>query len=193
MCNFLASNAAEFLREMARGDRPFVLYITMFEPHPPYNGPLNDLYNPESIPDGPLFLKKPADNCSMFNRLRAEENLADSELKSPSDWRILRARYYGNVTLMDSAVGKVIDALEETGLADNTAIVFTSDHGDSLGDRGMLGKRAFYEEVAKVPLLMRVPWLNSEQKRISGSFGHVDLIPTLLDLLVQHGINSSIV
>ena len=63
-------------------------------------------------------------------------------------------------------------------------MVFTSDHGDGLGDRGMLGtKRAFYEEIAGVPLLLRVPWMNRSQRVIEGSIGHVDIVPTLLELM----------
>ena len=64
-------------------------------------------------------------------------------------------------------------------------IVFTTDHGDSLGDRGMLGKRAFYDEVARVPLIFHVPWITQEEQRLPGQFGHVDLTPTILDLLGQ--------
>ena len=152
MATFLGDNAAEFIREQQESDRPFILYVMMFEPHPPYNGPLNDLYNPDKLPVGPNFLKKPAENFSLFTRLRANQYLdGDSEgqqLQSESDWRALRARYYGNVTLMDRGVGKIMRALNETEQADDTMIVFTTDHGDSLGDRGMLGKRAFYDEVA---------------------------------------------
>lgn len=87
------------------------------------------------------------------------------------------------MTVLDNAIGKVLAALEESGQADNTVIVFTSDHGESLGDRGMLGKRSFYQEVARVPLLISVPWLNGTQRRVGGSMGHVDLVPTMLDLM----------
>ena len=62
-------------------------------------------------------------------------------------------------------------------------MVFTSEHGDMLGDHGMLEKRSFYEEASRVPLLMRVPWLNATRRDIGGSVGHIDLVPTLLDLL----------
>ena len=189
ICTFLGDSAAQFIREQADGDRPFVLFVMIFEPHPPYNGPLDHLYPGEAIPDGPLFLKEPADNCSLFSRLRARQYMrggADGRgLNSPDDWRALRGRYYGNVTLMDRGVGKVLDALDDTGQRDDTVVVFTSDHGDSLGDRGMLGKRSFYDEVAKVPLLMRVPWLADRETSVPGSIGHVDLVPTMLDLLGQ--------
>ena len=189
ICSFLGDQAAGFIREQAVSDRPFILFVSIFEPHPPYNGPLNHLYPAETVPDGPVFLKEPAENTALFSRLWAEHYMrggADNlSLKTPADWRALRGRYYGNVTLMDRGVGKVLEALEESGQADETVVVFTSDHGDSLGDRGMLGKRSFHEEVARVPLLMRAPWLADTETRVPGSIGHVDLVPTLLDLLDQ--------
>ena len=186
MATFLGDRAADFIREQQEGKRPFILYVMMFEPHPPYNGALNDLYDPASLPVGPNFLRKPADNFSLFSRLRADYYMdGDAGPRSERDWRTLRARYFGNVTLMDRGVGKVLRALDETGQSDDTMVVFTTDHGDSLGDRGMHGKLAFYDEVARVPLLIHVPWIAQEEIRLAGQFGHVDLVPTILDLLEQ--------
>jgi arylsulfatase A-like enzyme len=82
-------------------------------------------------------------------------------------------------------VGKITAALDKAGIADNTVVVFTSEHGDLLGDHGMLEKRSFYDEAARVPLLMRVPWLSTGQTDVGGSVGQIDLVPTLLDLLGQ--------
>ena len=79
-------------------------------------------------------------------------------------------------------IGQMVQALDETGQMENTIFVFTSDHGEMAGDHRMWEKRAFYEESARVPFLMHVPWLNAEQTRVDGVFGHADLIPTLLDL-----------
>jgi len=68
-------------------------------------------------------------------------------------------------------------------LSDDTLIVYTSDHGDMMGDHGLFEKCVLYEEAVKVPLIMRVPWLSKETKRISGRISQIDLVPTLLDLL----------
>ena len=87
------------------------------------------------------------------------------------------------MTLLDEGVGKIIQGLKDFGFEDDTAVVFTSDHGDSLGDRGMLNKRSFYEEVSKVPMLIKAPWINKNQVKVSGNFGHVDIVPTILDIL----------
>ena len=209
MSTFLGGNVADFIRRNT--DRPWVMSAMFFEPHPPYNGPFNDLHDPADVPTSPVFLRMPDDNTPLWHRRRAQHNLSgeltdtfqvydhlspsldegaeERPLRTKDDWRALRARYFGLVTLMDRGVGKVLDALEESGQADRTVVVFTSDHGDGVGDRGMLGtKRAFYEEISGVPLLMRVPWLNSSQTRVGGNIGHVDIVPTLLELM---GVPSS--
>ena len=85
--------------------------------------------------------------------------------------------------MLDRGIGPILRALEDSGQTDNTIVVFTSDHGDSLGDRGMINKRAFYEEVARVPLIVHVPWISKSEQRVGGSIGHTDLVPTLLDLM----------
>ena len=202
MASFLGDQASGFIE--AAGDRPFILYVSTFEPHPPYNGPLNDLYDPAEIPVGPAFLKRP-EGASLLNRVKADyymrylrdggdpaadEYMATSaavghDVATEEGWRRLRAHYLANVTLVDGMVGKIVDALDRSGLADNTVVVFTSEHGEMAGDHGMLEKRSFYEEASRVPLLMRVPWLATDQRKIGGSIGHVDLVPTLLDLLGQ--------
>ena len=202
MASFLGRRAADFIRRNAGA--PFVMYVSTFEPHPPYYGPLNDLYDPAQIPTGPAFLQRP-DGHSLVNRVRADyyTNWLGSESPPPpgeyvtssgaaalgndvtteDGWRTLRARYMANITLVDSMVGMISDALDEAGVSDNTAVVFSSEHGDMAGDHRMLEKRTFYEEASRVPLLMRVPWLSQSSRKIDGSVGHIDLIPTLLDLM----------
>ena len=209
MATFLGDNVADFIRRNT--DQPWLMCAMFFEPHPPYNGPFNDLYDPDEIPVGPAFLRMPDDDTPLWHRRRAAHHLSgevtdrfrvnsdsspsldagaeDRPLRTAEDWKALRARYFGLVTLMDRGVGRVLDALEESGQADRTVVVFTSDHGDGLGDRGMLGtKRAFYEEIAGVPLLVRAPWISRSQKKIEGNIGHVDIVPTLLELM---GVDAS--
>ena len=89
-------------------------------------------------------------------------------------------------------MGRILQALEESGEAENTIIVFTSEHGEMAGDHGILEKRTLYEEATRVPLLIHVPWISHNQKRIEGSISLVDLVPTLLDLVGDpiHGSGS---
>ena len=192
--SYLGNEATRFLSE--HDGRPFVLYVSFFEPHPPYTGPLDGLYDPDSLPVGPGFLKRP-DGGSLVNRARADYYMSGNlnplgaeggdvhDLTSEAGWRRLRAQYFANVTLVDRNVGRILDSLESAGYADNTIVVMSSEHGEMGGDHGMLEKRSLYEEASRVPLLMSVPWLNSAQTRIDGSVSQIDLVPTLLDLLDQ--------
>lgn len=183
--SFQGDRAAEFIR--ARGDQPFVLAVSYLEPHPPHTGPLNDYYDPSELPVGPAFRQKPPANASLLNRVLSAYYMESEEygydLRTDEGWRAVRARYYGNVTLIDRSVGKILAALEESGQADNTIVVFTSDHGEMVGDHGILGKTVLYEESVKVPLLIHVPWLSNQQRMIGGNISHIDLVPTLLDLM----------
>jgi arylsulfatase A-like enzyme len=182
---FLGDRAGAFIRE--NRDRPFVLFVNYLEPHPPHTSPLNDLYDPWSLPTGPAFMQRPPANAPLLNRLMAafymESEDYGCDLRSEEGWRRLQARYWGNVTLVDRSVEKILRALDESGQADETIVVFTSDHGEQMGDHGILGKTLMYEESVKVPLLLRVPAFGREMKKIEGNISHIDLLPTLLELM----------
>lgn len=106
-------------------------------------------------------------------------------LQSEWDWRRVCANYYGLVSLVDNAVERILTSLDRAGLAEDTLVVFTSDHGEMMGDHALMTKGLPYEQSVKVPLLMRIPWLSKTALRIPGNFSHIDLVPTLLDVLDQ--------
>ena len=91
-------------------------------------------------------------------------------------YRRWRAHYYANITLIDEGIGKILGALEETGALERTLIVFTSDHGDALGDHGLAYKSAFYESIAHVPLLVRGPGV-TPGGRCPALISTLDLVP----------------
>lgn len=195
--SYLGREVSKFLKR--NKDRPFALYVNFLEPHFPYTGPLNDMYDPASIPESPVFMQSPPKDASLMVQLMAQQYKTGEDRMAPNaarelrgedisplgqeeaDLRQIQARYYGLVTLLDRAIGKILDSLEEQGLADNTIVVFTSEHGDQLGDHGLLHKMVMYEDTVKVPMLVRVPW--TESRRISGRYSHIDTVPTLLDLM----------
>ena len=127
-------------------DRPFVLYVSTFEPHSPYHGPFMDMYDPATLPVGPAFLRKP-EPASLVNRVRANYFLqfmldevdqfqddymmrhaaAREDVTTETGWRTLRAHYMANITLVDRMVGKITAALDRAGVADNTVVVFTAN------------------------------------------------------------------
>ena len=160
----------------------------LFEPHNPYLGPLDDHYAPEDLPVGPQFRQRPAQDASLLHQTLADHymgggSMYDADLTTEEGCRRIRAQYMGNVTLIDRAVGDILNALDDSGQAANTVVVFTSEHGDMMGDHGFFEKSVMYEEAARVPLLMSVPRLGNSQRLVQGAFSQIDLVPTLLELL----------
>ena len=186
MATYLGQQAAAFIERNAH--QPFVLYVSSKEPHPPFTGPYNHLYDPETLPVDETFRSYP-EGHSLFNRIRAEfwmQAVHDGfDLSSEAGCRQMRANYYGCVSIVDDMVGRILGALDQAGLRDNTVVVFTSDHGEMVGTHGQVEMRTPYEESARVPLLVRAPWLGQSQRRVGGNFSQIDFVPTLLDLLGQ--------
>lgn len=178
--------ATRFIRE--NRERPFVHYVNFVEPHRPYYSPFDDLYPPDEIPAGPHFRQRPPENAALIKQLLAEKRLSkpmldDEDVRTEAGCRKLRAKYLGMVTLVDQAVGDILQALDDNRLRDDTIVVFTSDHGDLVGDHMLFGKSCTYEEALKVPLIVRVPWLEKGGRRIEERISQIDLVPTLLDLM----------
>lgn len=190
---FLGRKAVDFLNKHV--DDPFILYVGFLEPHPPYISPLSDHYDPEALPVGPTFRKQPAENAALVHRMRAlhymSAGVRDGEdMTKESGCRNIRAEYMGNVTLVDQAVGEILDTLEDLGLKENTLVIYTSDHGDLLGDHGAFAKFVMYEESVRVPFMVRAPWLKHGSDFVEGRISQIDLVPTILDLLDEPIPNS---
>lgn len=183
---FLGSEAERFLRERRDG-QPFVLALSIPEPHPPIWGPYNDRYQPGQIPTGPSFGKPVGEDAARLHRRIGERfrtNGYDGHSMDDLDGlRRVAANYYGLITLADEAIGGVLRALEESGQAENTIVVFTADHGEMLGEHAMMGKLVMYEGAVRVPLMIHVPWLSNGQLTLKGPISLVDLTPTLLELM----------
>ena len=161
-------------------EEPFLLLIGIKDPHPRMlvSQELLDLYPEEQIPlpdslRDPL-VGKPGYQSSM--KFRVRDNVTDQQ------FRRMFAHYYALITHIDRQVGRLLAALQEKGLADNTIVVFTSDHGEMLGDHGFVEKCLMYDPSVKVPCL--VSWSDKlpAGMRVKTPLAGVDLIPTLLDL-----------
>jgi arylsulfatase A-like enzyme len=191
---FLERHACEFI-EKRRGD-PFILVVGFVEPHSPYNGPLNDEHPLDQLDiDGTATLPE-SEDIPLRYRLMREWQQAEAILDrqrlptqlffgiTPEEYRSIRQRYLGLVTLVDQSIGAILACLERCDLADNTIVVHTSDHGDSLGAHHLFGKETMFEEASRVPLLIRFPG-QTRVKTIQQPVSHIDFVPTLLDLLGQ--------
>jgi arylsulfatase A-like enzyme len=184
---FLEEKATDFIRRHRH--QPFLLHVNFLEPHPPYWGPFNDQHPVDQIELPPSYAIPLGDDEPLAYRIR---RLTDRmlrpqgiDLSTDDGWRRLIAHYWGNVTHIDRAVGGILRTLEELGLAENTIVVYTADHGEMLGAHSMHRKEILYEESAKVPLLMRIPAQGRKQAMVEGRFSQLDLAPTLLELMSQ--------
>jgi arylsulfatase A-like enzyme len=172
---FVAEQTIEFLRE--NRDRAFFCVAGFYSPHAPWVAPQSclDQYNPEdlSLPEFP----------DEIDRSRPQDGEAD-DLFSDTQLRSARHGYYAMVTEVDNQVGRILDCLEELGLTEDTIVVFTSDHGEWLGDHLRFGKGPPGDDaVARVPLIFRYPAGIKEPGRIEkGLVEAVDVLPTILDL-----------
>jgi len=175
--------AVQKLRDLSLrdGERPFFLTASFTNPHDPWEVRQRhwDLYDEDAIElpaVGPLP-RGEADAHSL--RLRDMIGL-DARPLGEREVRRARHGYYAAISYLDERVGELLDALDATGLASDTLVVFTSDHGELLGERGLWYKMSFLEESARVPLIVRGPGL--EARRVAGPVSQLDLAPTLAEL-----------
>ncbi len=185
--SYLAGEAEAYLRAPGRADRPFFLSVNFLEPHPPNFGPLNALHDPACVPTGPAFARVPGDHDGSRHLRRVRHEIATNgykrhPLRHADDWRRFRANYYGLVTLVDRALARILAALDASGAAEHTIVVFTSDHGEMCGDHALAQKGVFNEPSTRIPLLIRAPQLGRRQVMLDGPVSQVDLVPTLLEL-----------
>jgi len=177
---FLEGKACEFLRR--HRDEPFILYVNTLEPHSPFHGPLDKEYDPALIELPASFDVPLGDNDPASYHKRRENDLVKWG-KDAKTHQERTAHYWGLVTEVDRSFGGILKTLDELGLRDNTIVVHTSDHGDMMGAHHMVAKSIMYEEAVRIPWLMRVPWLAKSQQVIPGPVSHIDMMPTLLELL----------
>ncbi|MHA1792812.1 MAG: sulfatase-like hydrolase/transferase, partial [Promethearchaeota archaeon] len=191
----------EALEHCSKNKIPFFLWVNFPDPHNPcmVPEPWASMYSPEEIPvhgfkkgepdsfnDKPSFYKEIIDHPGAYSARISDPDLPGSGNVSSLPWDIDEvqdnaARYYGMISLMDKYIGVILDKLKELGLADDTLVVFCSDHGDLLGDHGMFWKGLVsFEECMRVPLIISCPGILPTNKRTSALHGLIDLPPTFL-------------
>jgi choline-sulfatase len=170
--------ALEYLRERGRlrPEEPFFLTVSYHHPHDPFHPTqeLWDLYEGAEIE----LPEQREWEVSAMDAWANEAHETDSvDLGDPAAMTALRRAYYALVTYVDRKVGELLDVVPE-----NTVVLFTSDHGDMLGERRMVQKRCFYEWSVRVPLLLRFPDGHRAADRVTDPVSLLDVAPTLLDL-----------
>jgi choline-sulfatase len=178
-------------RDALDGGQPWLVTASFTHPHDPYQcRPEHwNRYSAEDI-DLPVVERIPDAQADPYSlRLRAQYGLSDFE---PTEEQIRRARhgYYGSISYIDDLVGQLLATLTETGFVDNTVVVFTTDHGDMMGERGLWYKKSFFEGASRIPLLVSWP-KRFLPKRVSDNVSLVDLLPTFCELGGNHGLAES--
>ena len=180
----IANRAAEWLKARAKsGGDPWVLYVGFVAPHPPFVAPREylDRYPLDRVPL-PKAHDMPADRLHPWVRAQSEFIAQDRFFRGDEERRLAYASYLALLSFVDAQIGFVLDALEELGLAPETRVLYTSDHGDSPGARGFWGKFNFFEESAKVPMILAGPGV--ERGAVSDTpVSLIDVHPTVLDAL----------
>ena len=193
----LIDEAIEFLS--TRGDSPWFAHISFLSPHPPFVAPepYNAMYDEKDMPL-PVRRATPEEEAAqhpwlehfLFNQAGSgytfgadpRETLAlpDKELRQ------IKATYYGMMSEVDAQIGRLVKHLKQAGAYDNTLIVFTSDHGENLGDHWALSKFSYFDQTFHIPLIVRDPRPAARQTRgtvVDAFTESIDIMPTILDAI----------
>lgn len=179
----LMARDAEWVLERCakQKDRPFFLAVGFFRPHTPYVAPKVPYFGwyPEAeMPVHPAVDQNPPEvPAAALGSYKSEQDKLTDELR-----RQCVQAYYASISFMDAQVGRVVDSLDRLGLADNTIIVFTSDHGYHMGEHGLWQKMSLFEGSSRVPMLIVAPGTKGKGTVVNTPVSHLDLYPTLTEL-----------
>ena len=176
-----SERSIEFIREQQTEDQPWMLNVNIYDPHPPFIPPRSyaDQVDLADLP-GPHF--EPGD-------VEAQARLASIDFQNKGrdvsfeEGRVAQAKYYAMIAQIDDQFGRILESLDATGQRENTVIVFTSDHGEMLGDHGLMLKGCrFYEGLVRVPLIFSWPGQFRQDHRYDDLTELLDMSATLLEL-----------
>ncbi|QHE87620.1 sulfatase-like hydrolase/transferase [Hydrogenophaga sp. BPS33] len=179
----IAAQAQVWLREKAQQyqEKPWVLFVSFVAPHFPLTAPPEHYYRyaDQKLPM-PKLHQRPDDQLHPY--VRGYASCIDYGAYFEDDAHVHKAlaSYYGLCTFLDEQIGKVLGALRDAGLEQNTRVVYTSDHGDNLGSRGLWGKSTMYEESAGCPLIIAGEGL-PQGKVVTEPVGHIDVFPFIFE------------
>jgi len=189
---FLSELACEQLEKIAKAGNktPFHIRIDFWGPHEPYYAAQEfiDLYDPKSIPEHPSFRDDLKNKPEIYKKDVNYPTSENGELIYPnplpwSVWQEILAANYGQQTLMDEAIGKILDTLKKLELDERTIVIWTSDHGDAVASHGgHFDKDAYMpEEMIRIPFFIRYPGNIPEGVKIKELISNIDVAPTILD------------
>ena len=175
--------ASEMAIDFIRRERecPWLLSVNIYDPHPPFIPPraYAERFDPQQMP-GPYFQESDLAQQAKLDKIDFQ-----GEVKRPEerDSKAIQAKYYAMIALIDDQFARILEAMKETGQRENTVIIFTSDHGEALGDHGLLEKGCrFYEGLVKVPLIFSWPGHFRQNLQSHALVELIDKTATILEL-----------
>lgn len=176
---WVADRTIDFLHETRH--QPFFCWSSWIAPHLPWNAPepFASMYPLEDI-DPPHNWDQPRETLPPLMRWAKETS--DTAFASVDHLKRIKSLYYGNISLIDKGVGRILDTLDELGMAENTLVIFTSDHGELMGDHGAFQKSKPYEASTRIPFLMRMPDRVAPGCESPDRASMLDIMPTALEL-----------
>jgi len=170
-----------YTRARSEDDRPFMMTVSLTQPHDPYvtTQEFWDLYPDDKI-DDPAVPFIPVEQRDAHSQSLYYHYGQDKCELSDADYRNARRGYYGMISFIDALFGKLMAALNDSGYGDNTVVLFSSDHGDMIGERGMWFKKTLYNPAIQVPMIISHP--QHDAGRIDTPVSLLDIFPTLLNL-----------
>ncbi|MEM8859623.1 MAG: sulfatase-like hydrolase/transferase [Chloroflexota bacterium] len=188
---FIADSTMDWLETHAaeRAETPFFTWCSITDPHFPWTPPEKyyDLYDPADVILPDSFYESPRTQTPLLNAVYENELKGERKPRMPfmadeAEARRIIATAYGMIAFVDEVVGEIVAKLEETGQADNTVIIFTSDHGDYMGQHGLFLKGpAHYQSLVKVPFIWCDPAQKYNRGAVDGLASYVDIGRTILD------------
>ncbi len=174
-----SERSIEFIKQDRSG--PWMLTVNPYDPHPPFIPPKEyaDRFKPEEMP-GPYFRATDLEQQAKFKEIDFQDEVRPPE---EHEAKQKQALYYAMIALIDDQFARLLQCLEETGQAEGTLVIFTSDHGETLGDHGLMYKGCrFYEGLVRVPLIFRWPGRIKAGLRSDALVELLDMSATILDV-----------
>jgi choline-sulfatase len=180
--SFVARESIRFLKQ--HGNQPFFLLTSFLKPHDPFmpSERFAKMFRAEDMRLPDTWGKVDLAIVPREIKESIESNRPTPELQDAAQARLRIALYYANLAQMDSALGQVLNGLRELDLENDTIVLYTSDHGEMLGEHGLWQKFVFYEPSVGVPLIFRVPGLTGTNAASKTPVSLVQILPTLTDL-----------
>ncbi|MGB1236497.1 MAG: choline-sulfatase, partial [Planktomarina sp.] len=175
-----AYQAERWLFDQARKDGPWMLTVSFTHPHDPYQATPEfwDLYDDSDI-DLPALGFEDVETDAHSARIRSHYSIDQAKVDD-NTLRRMRHGYYAAISYIDAKVARLVQVLEQSGMDKNTIIIFTSDHGDMMGERGLFYKKSFWEWSARVPMIVAGPGIKPGRK--SQPVSLIDLLPTFCEI-----------